>query len=252
MKIGVFGDSYADVSDKDENPQAWPCVVQHSLNAEVDYYARSGTSMWWSYQKFKEHYKKYDVIIFCFTSATRWPSLPDEIEVGRQFNIGHTKDNSLLDKLNPFFFSLFPDKLREFLCGSIQRDIVETCKNEDKYLVQVIPFIAKYSDQYRYDFDMYTNNFPIISGLDAISHKEVVLIDNKKINTGKLLRTTYSDHRACHLNTSNNKIVADWIIGCITDKKYDVNFECEKYNDWVWFDSTDSSISMTTLNLRRM
>ena len=139
----------------------------------------------------------------------------------------------------------------DFLCGAIQKDVVETCEREGKYLVQVVPFIGGYPDMKRYDFDVHMNKFPIISGLDYVSHKEQLLLDDKKINTVKYLGLKYPDHRGCHLNTSNNKIVADWIIDCITHKKYNVSFECEKYNDWVWLDSTDSTISMTTLNLRR-
>ena len=251
MKIGVFGDSYADIVSLGTRPQSWPCVVQRELNVKVDYYARSGTSIWWSYQLFKEHYKKYDVIIFSFTSASRWPNLPDELEVGHQFNVGYFKTGTIQDTLNPFFFSLFPKKLLDFLCGAIQKDVVETCEREGKYLVQVVPFIGGYPDMKRYDFDVHMNKFPIISGLDYVSHKEQLLLDDKKINTVKYLGLKYPDHRGCHLNTSNNKIVADWIIDCITHKKYNVSFECEKYNDWVWLDSTDSTISMTTLNLRR-
>ena len=62
MKIGVFGDSYADVV-YDMRDSCWPKIVADSLVAKADFHAQSGTSMWTADELFKRHYKQYDVII---------------------------------------------------------------------------------------------------------------------------------------------------------------------------------------------
>lgn len=258
MKIGVFGDSYADEVFADERPHAWPCIIGRELNAEVGYHAKSGTSMWWSYQNFKNNFEKYDVIVFCYTSAQRWPSLPEEIFIGRQFNIGYQKDNSVQDVLNPFFFSLFPNKLQSFINSCIQRDIVETCQREGKYLVQLIPFL-KHGVNYKnntdindkHDFTVYPSEYPIMTGLDIVSHKEEVLVDNKKVNTCKYIANVGHEHRVCHLNNANNKIVADWVVDCIKHKKHNEYFAGEEYNEWVFFDVSDSKMRIYEKKGRR-
>lgn len=240
MRIGVFGDSYADVIGN-INPNSWPALIKTELNAEVDYHATSGTSMWWAYQTFKKNFKKYDTIIFSFTSANRWPSLPSECSVGEQYNIGYVKTNNIQDKLNPLFPSLFPDALLSFINSSIHRDVVESCIHENKYLIQLIPFLSLHNTK-RYDFDLYPNQFPIISAIDKVSHKEEIEINGIRKNTCKyIFNKNFNEYRTCHLNNANNKIVADWIIDCVKNIKYNEQFECEKYNNWVFYDPTDSN-----------
>ena len=253
MKIGVFGDSFADVSSKIE--ACWPLMVADSLVAKTDFYAMSGTSMWWSYQNFKKYYRKYDVIIFSFTSSTRWPCIPEELGC-RHFNIGYYKDNTILDTLNPYFFTLFPDEFRKFICNNIHKDVVETCEREGKYLIQVVPFLQGPGEKIpaRFDFDPTPNMFPMISALDTISHSEEVMYEGKRRKTGKLLsELSLHDHRYCHLNHSNNMRVAEWITDCIREKKTNIHLECEKnMHMWTIFDQHDSDKFNREIESRRL
>lgn len=242
MKIGVFGDSYADVV-YDMRDSCWPKIVADSLVAKADFHAQSGTSMWTAYELFKRHYKQYDVIIFSFTTPSRWPALPKELR-GREFNIGYSKNDEFLNKINPFFFSIFPEELLDFICSNIHRNVVELCERENKYLIQVVPFIVPRGKQKsKFDFDFIPNKFPLVTGLDYVSKLEEVFYLGKRVKTGQAISDSNGyEHRACHLNPGNNKIIADWITDCIRAKSYNVNFDCEKYNKWVVFDQSDSDL----------
>lgn len=252
MKIGIFGDSFADASSGNE--YCWPKIATDSLLAKGDFYAKSGTSMWWSYEQFKKYYRKYDVIIFSFTSSTRWPCIPEELG-GRHFNIGYFKDNTILDTLNPYFFTLFPDEFRKFICRNIHKDVVESCERDSKYLIQVMPFLQGPGEKIpaRFDFDPIPNKFPMISALDTISHLEELSYQGKRHKTGRLLsELSIDDHRGCHLNRSNNLVVSEWIGDCIREQKLNIHLECEKnMNMWTIFDQHDSDKFNRELELRK-
>lgn len=68
MKIGIFGDSF---SDHDENNDliSWPYLLSFDYN--VSNYSKTGTSTYYSYNKFLENYKKFDKIIFVVTQPHR-------------------------------------------------------------------------------------------------------------------------------------------------------------------------------------
>lgn len=243
MKIGVFGDSYADVVYDGREDKCWPKMVADSLVVRADYHAQSGTSMWTAYELFQRHYRQYDVIIFSFTSPARWPALPKEFR-GREFNIGYKKGIPFLDQINPFFFSIFPDELLDFICSNIHRNVVELCERENKYLIQVVPFIVKPTEKKsKFDFDFFPNKFPLITGLDHISKHEKVMYLGEKVDTSQAINYTNGyEHRSCHLNRPNNRVIADWIADCIRAKSYNVRLECENLKIWTGFDQEDSDL----------
>ena len=68
MKIGIFGDSFADtlVCDKEEvskhNIIGWPDLLKTEYN--IVNFSRGGTSLFYSYMLFKEKQTDFDKIIF--------------------------------------------------------------------------------------------------------------------------------------------------------------------------------------------
>lgn len=237
MKIGIFGDSFADVSS-DPIINSWPNFVQQNLDAVVDNYAKSGTSLWWAYEQFQKFYKNYDIIIFSFTAANRWPHLPKKF-TGNHWNVGQIKDNSLLDRINPYFDTVFSTELLAFLGSAIHKNVLDRCQEENKYLVQLLPFLH-YKKEYYFDsyFTPIQNKFPLISGLSIISHLEEIIVNGTKTILHKFLKTVNMiDYRGCHLHEHNNKIIADWITNCIREKKFDVHFKCDdNLNNWNFLD----------------
>jgi hypothetical protein len=255
MNIGIFGDSFADAVYELRH-RCWPTFVKDNLNANIGYHALSGTSVWYSYQQFKKHKHKYDVIIFSYTSNSRWPHLSNELN-GKEYNVGIHKDNDdFINKIAPLFFTLFSDELLLFLNSNIQRSIVEECEREVKYLIQVLPFIEETNNNKskRFQFEVAPSKFPIISGLDCISRNEELIFDGKLTNTTRVLNDyKFFDHRACHLNRSNNIILADWISDCIRQEKYNIHFEAESdMNFWKMFDQDESDYFNKVKDTRKM
>lgn len=247
MRIGVFGDSYADVPE-DRKENCWPYMLKDMISENIDFHAKSGTSIWDAYKQFQKYYTNYDVIVFSFTSVYRWPTLPKEYRI-KQYNIGYTKDVPFLNEINPFFTTLFPDDLLKFLGSNVHRNVVECCERDNKYLIQIMPFL--HHKKVFTEFPLFKNSFPMISGLDIVSRAEEILYKGEKVKTYKAIsKTNKYDHRACHLNPSNNKIVATWIANCINKKKHDIDFECELSNEWIVFDEEDSEKFNQTRRLK--
>lgn len=66
MKIAIYGDSFA------ANFEGWPSHLKDLFKAKkVTIFAEGGTSANFSYMKFLNTHKKYDLVIFLWTSITR-------------------------------------------------------------------------------------------------------------------------------------------------------------------------------------
>jgi hypothetical protein len=76
MKIGVYGDSYADFHPQSD-PYSWASYLQQMFdgNIEIFNYARTGSSVYFSYQNFLKSYYLYDLIIFLVTNPNRYPGV---------------------------------------------------------------------------------------------------------------------------------------------------------------------------------
>lgn len=73
--LGIFGDSWVDPShghdlDPSIAQHAWSCHL--NKHYQIDLHALKGNSLYWAYQKFLEHHKKYDHCIFIVTSLGRY------------------------------------------------------------------------------------------------------------------------------------------------------------------------------------
>lgn len=91
MKIGVFGDSYA---EKKYQHFAEPVIWYNFLNTEyghtVECFGESGSSILFSAELIKQHSKNYDLNIWCVTTPGRF-SLPHKIGDG-SFHITTASD----------------------------------------------------------------------------------------------------------------------------------------------------------------
>lgn len=66
MKIAIYGDSFA------SDFEGWPSRLKNLLKAnKVTIFAEGGTSANFSYMRFLETHKNYDLIVFLWTSITR-------------------------------------------------------------------------------------------------------------------------------------------------------------------------------------
>jgi hypothetical protein len=77
MKIGIFGDSFADPGNEVRRTAnySWFNIFAKNLNkpCNIDFHGMGASSLFFSYQKFLKYYSNYDLIIFCVTGASRYP-----------------------------------------------------------------------------------------------------------------------------------------------------------------------------------
>jgi len=72
MKLGIFGDSFAD--NGNNNEWSWMHLLGKKLHVEPDLHGRSATSLFYSYQLFLKNHSKYDTIVFMVTQPGRYPA----------------------------------------------------------------------------------------------------------------------------------------------------------------------------------
>lgn len=81
-KIGIYGDSFG------ANSSGWPSFLQNFYKgSEIDNFARKGSSANFSYMRFLETHKKYDIVIFLWTSISRNSLIVRDFQ-NKKYNIG--------------------------------------------------------------------------------------------------------------------------------------------------------------------
>jgi len=69
MKIGVFGDSYAEKTSSLD--KIWWGILQETHGHDLTVYGESASSIMFSFNLIKEHAAKYDLVIWCLTQPGR-------------------------------------------------------------------------------------------------------------------------------------------------------------------------------------
>jgi hypothetical protein len=232
MKLGVFGDSFADPIDFNASDNfAWPVLLSKECNlTKKDCYARKGTSHWWSYEQFLLNYKKYDTIVFVHTSAMRWPHLPTE-ETGRHWMVGEFGDidglvSPLLKQINPHYMDIFSDELLNFISHNIYKSVNQICADNGIHLINIMPF--------KNEYEAVNFGFPTLTGLTAISWNERVVVNETRytiVEALQLVNDIREYSRYCHLNKSNNRSLFDLIKDLIVTKR-DGLIDLNSYDCW--------------------
>jgi hypothetical protein len=248
MRIGIFGDSYADPNPYPD--ESWISYLKNNIEtANIDQYSRSGTSHWWSYQKFIQTYKDYDIIIFCHTNPMRWPHLPKEHE-GNEWNIGHMMyggRGNLQDHINKFFQFIFTDELLQFHCASIFRKVNEICQKENIFLINLLMETTETLGP-EYSYQINKSPFSTFMGLDELSRWEKVIVSDKVYPTVELLYKykINNDVRANHLSATNNSLLGKLLLSTMENKEYTHNTTLMSLDVWEEF----SEISAERIMIR--
>jgi hypothetical protein len=245
MKLGIFGDSFADYnnmySTAKEN-ESWINYLATSTNSEFECFGHGGTSIWYSFEKFKQHYKKFTHIVFCQTFPHRIHHLPEELT-----GFHHVKDTRPLDFMKSrektimksivyvYYEKLFNKDLDIFLAQQIFDQVNFLCKQENIKIVTLLPFEdLRYQDSYIINVDKREGD--CLLGLQHISVDEALV-------ASKPNSLTAGDSRYCHLSKENNQILASIIEeGFNLDKKRVFNFSIEESEDYKMF-AIDRKIS---------
>jgi hypothetical protein len=211
MKLGIFGDSYADincpnVSLHDDDSQPWPKILESLMNADSEFFGVSSTPLWFSYQLFLQNYKKFDNIVFCYTEYNRWNSISNPEFIGlstikfkEQLVHLQNKDKNFIDaakKLVEVHPILDSKEFNLFVYQTIFDNVNTICKTNNIKLVNLMPF-----DVFRkLAIDISNNSGASITGIHDVGIREPYKIQADGI-----------DGRYCHLSSDNNKRLAKMI-----------------------------------------
>jgi len=222
MKLGIFGDSFSSKSTKPKLYNGWPDLLELKFST-VENFSHVGTSIWWSFQHFLKHYKKFTHIIFCYSASCRYPAIPKDVWIGFHGDINGV--NPSLKELSKYYLDIFPKNLLDFLNRAIALEIEKLCLENNIKLVHI--FTEPISNAFITGHD--NLNFPSIYGFSHVSNIEKVTYNGKIIKLHDLLfneKNPKPDLRPCHFNSLNNELVFNIIENyLLTDKNEDTNFE---------------------------
>lgn len=218
--IGIYGDSFADLNPQhlhNRKKEIWPwgLWLGEYYNEKVECHALSATPIWYSYQKFLDTYRKYDKIVFTYTNYRRWNTLSDKYVM-----LSHIRDEVDVPLLIPEFQSigkllvdafpvLYRDELNKFIYQHVFNEVNRLCKKYNIKIVNLMPF-----ENTTYYFpkgigeviDFSQTTGPVVTGVMTISHKEIDFTPRLRERL-----QTKNDLRHCHLNSYNNKMLANII-----------------------------------------
>jgi hypothetical protein len=225
MKIGIFGDSFADFNNAFSNNEneSWIASLQKTIDAKFGTYARSGTSLWYSFDLFLKNYQSYSHIVFCFTYPHRIHYLPEKFN-----GFEHVKDPGFIkflpkDQLefkeifSVYWKHLFNEKFDLFVCNQIFNVVQDICTQNNIKLVNLLPF-----DTETGIYDISKREGDCYLGLQAISSLEIETSTSKRL-------PPIGDRRWCHLTKENNDILAELIKKSIDNNTKEIyNLETDK------------------------
>ena len=262
--LGIYGDSYADAH---QFYGGWPKDLSNLMNLKYVTYALPGSSLWYSYTKFLETYKKFTHIAFTYTHPHRWPALPTHLEkwawltsesaleIVLHINDSDREEMRTLLKAHKLIYNT---DLDNFLYQSIFNSVNKICKDNNIKLFNVMPFeitdatrkkdhffpwykdkISKIQNKYTIDFS--ERQGPCFVDLFQISAEEME--HKKKVEKLKFIDNV-CEVRGCHMNITNNQTVAQIIfenqdtvdiINAYLDKRlsYDPNELCKMIDDYI-------------------
>lgn len=230
MKLGIFGDSYAESSVSSKFYDGWSKLLEKELpNCEVINHAKAGTSVWWSFKEFLVHWHQYDTIIFCHSVMQRYPALPENDE-NVYLHGDITGHHPSMKELSKYYLDILPIDLLRFICRNVAFEIDNICHTNNRKLLQIFTEmdpaikpndIMKCSRIFSFWYPD-RNEYININGDNQLMHN--VLFGNAY---GK---RKSPDFRSCHFNSLNNQLVASHVKEILlSDQKIDKNFE-----DYVW------------------
>jgi|TARA_B110000503_G_scaffold15544_2_gene21857 hypothetical protein len=187
ITIGIYGDSFSDPNWVKNNYKAWPELLETDYT--IKNYSLSGTSLWWSYNKFLETCDKIDYAIFVVT-------IPGRLHIDYQdqhINLNPISwpvwDGVSIGEI--YFKYIYSDKRETAFHNFIVSDLLLY----DKILI--IPAFAESIPNYAVSLCYYADKETAHYGLK---------------NTGP------NENRKCHLTKENNNMVYNKIISAMESK----------------------------------
>lgn len=273
LKLAVYGDSFADPhrspGSLHNETKSWTHYLVESMFDDdlqlkeplslVDGYrnfARNGSSIWYSYNKFMNDLDLYDHIenvVFVYTSVSRAP-ISEYEWAGESYDGDLSTDYCAeIDNIRKPWYKLLAlnHNVSKIFAQGMFDSINRLCALRNINLLNVLAF---------YDTNEHPNsienidysycNYPVLSGLQRISFEECGNYDSFIDITDKGTWITSDksyrfDPRFCHLNERNNKLLADTIHRMLIEKRKQI----VHFNDLSGIDKSKQSWSKYNTDL---
>ena len=206
MKIGVFGDSYAEHKAHDPNHlQWWQYVQQECPDISIDNYGQAGSSMYYTWKQFQDNYRKYDKVIVCMTTPNRlWmPHLPED------WNLEHVHD---LDVIK--YRTSIPIGTRSIMKKALKsyyKYIVNEEEQTDNWYLQIADMMRTLPDGLYLSGFQFPKQISNYIPLNEISNLDGDLMSNQQ------------DPRANHFSDKNCRLFADKIVNWIQTNQFSLD-----------------------------
>lgn len=209
MKIGVFGDSFADRSPYNpESPftedESWMNCIE-SAGHKITTYGKTGTSTFWSFRQFLAHHEQFDHIIFCYSSLHRIHHLPEGLEdlsfltspddlyaYRRNKGLSQQQELEMVRILTGYVPNLDP-AFDIFVKQHVFNDINNLCRDKGIKLVNLLTFDDRKDKNYNIHLDLRAGD--VLYNLFTVSKNELPTMG-------------IVDNRWCHLSKEFNSILA--------------------------------------------
>jgi hypothetical protein len=231
VNVGIYGDSFADrapmhLIDASKGLVPWMDTFKELSNTKITNYARSSTSLWYSFNKFLQTYEEYDIIIFSYSHYTRWNGIKDEYSGLSQLTTGNYFDypeplQKAAKAIREASEYLYNDDLNLYLYQKFFDDVNAICKKNNKKLINLMPF------------ELSQGNFRLMSDERYVPHGQVIDLSNRQgpclLNLfdvsqrenepfGEIVFPIPSpDPRFCHLSPYNNTIYGTLVHECLLE-----------------------------------
>jgi hypothetical protein len=197
--IGIFGDSFSDPTWNQNNYDSWPELLASEYS--VSNFSKSGSSLWYSYQKLKKHNTEFDVCIFVATVYGRFYLENLDIHLNINRNTWPVKHNVNLGKL---YYEEFFSFDREV---SFHNFMIADILNMPNVI-----FIPAYEE--------------CMLGKDCISLNHFA---NAELHHYGVLNYQGPDDRKCHLSKENNILVYNKILNAIKSKERTIPLSMDEF-----------------------
>jgi len=221
MRIGIFGDSFADRNPYNpESPfkedESWIAELEHAGH-DITTYGKTGTSTWHSFQQFTAHHEQFDHIVFCYSSLHRIHHLPDGLEdlsfltspdelyaLRRNKNLSRQQELEMARILTGHIPNISVP-FDVWVKQKIFNDINIRCYAKQIKLVNLLTFDDR-KDKHN-TILLEERHGDCLYNLFSVSSKELPTMDRV-------------DNRWCHLSKENNMVLADKVFKSLrsTDK----------------------------------
>jgi hypothetical protein len=224
MRIGVFGDSFADRTPYNpdspfKEDESWIQAIQDGGN-NITTYGKTGTSSWYSFEQFLAHHDQFDHIVFMYSSPHRMHHLPEGLEglhflntpddlyaYRRQKGLSIEQELEIVRILTGRVINISP-AFDVWVRQKIFSDVNNICRNKKIKLVNVLTFEDRKEKHYSTNLEDRAGD--CLYNLLAVSKKELPTmgqVDNRWCHLSKELNLVFSQVISQSFNSTDRNIV---------------------------------------------